>query len=104
MFMRAVHPGEVLKDELDELGVTPTEFARQIDVPPNRIGQIIAGKRAVTGDTALRFGHWFGTEPQFWLNLQSAYEIRIAEEKAGQEIARLPIRCEATDAGAPQNS
>ena len=92
MFMRAVHPGEVLKDELDELGVTPTEFARQIDVPPNRISQIIAGKRAVTGDTALRFGHWFGTEPQFWLNLQSAYEIRIAEERAGREIAGLPVR------------
>lgn len=92
MFMRAVHPGEILKDELDELDITPTEFARQIDVPPNRISQIIAGKRAVTGDTALRFGHWFGTEPQFWLNLQSAYEIRIAEEKTGHEIAQLPIR------------
>jgi addiction module HigA family antidote len=103
MFMRAVHPGEVLKDELDELGVTPTEFARQINVPPNRISQIIAGKRAVTGDTALRLGHWFGTEPQFWLNLQSAYEIRIAEEKAGREIARLPVRHEVADAGAPQN-
>ena len=92
MFMRAVHPGEILKDELDGLGVSPTEFARQIDVPPNRISQIIAGKRAVTGDTALRFGHWFGTEPQFWLNLQSAYEIRIAEEKAGRAIAQLPVR------------
>ncbi|MCR5857465.1 HigA family addiction module antitoxin [Mesorhizobium sp. J428] len=96
MFMRAVHPGEVLKDELEELNVTPTEFARQIDVPPNRVSQIIAGKRAVTGDTALRFGHWFGTDPQFWLNLQSAYEIRIAEEKAGREIARLPVRAGAT--------
>ncbi len=92
MLMRAVHPGAVLKDELDELGVTPTEFARQIDVPPNRISQIIAGKRAVTGDTALRFGHWFGTDPQFWLNLQSAYEIRVAMKKAGHEIARLPVR------------
>ena len=92
MFMRAVHPGEILKDELDGLDVSPTEFARQIDVPPNRISQIIAGKRAVTGDTALRFGHWFVTEPQFWLNLQSAYEIRVAEEKAGQAIARLPVR------------
>jgi addiction module HigA family antidote len=90
--MRAVHPGEVLKDDLDEMGITPTEFARQIEVPPNRISQIIAGKRAVTGDTALRFGHWFGTDPQFWLNLQSAYEIRIAEEKTGREIARLPVR------------
>ncbi|MGH7078451.1 MAG: HigA family addiction module antitoxin [Acetobacteraceae bacterium] len=104
MFMRAVHPGEVLKDELDELGVTPTELARQIDVPPNRISQIIARKRAVTGDTALRFGHWFGTEPQFWLNLQSAYEIRIAEEKAGREIASLPVRRATADAGAQQNS
>jgi addiction module HigA family antidote len=81
---------------LDELGVTPTEFARQIDVPPNRIGQIIAGKGAVTDDTALRLGHWFGVEPQFWLNLQSAYEIRIAEEKASREIARLPARARVT--------
>jgi addiction module HigA family antidote len=104
MFMRAVHPGEVLKDELDELGITPTEFARQIDVPPNRISQIIAGKRAVTGDTALRFGHWFGTEPQFWLNLQSAYEIRIAKEKAGREIARLPVRASAARSGAPNRA
>jgi addiction module HigA family antidote len=101
VFMRAVHPGEVLKDELDELGVTPTEFARQIDVPPNRVSQIIAGKRAVTGDTALRFGHWFGTDPQFWLNLQSAYEIRIAEEKAGPEIARLPVRAGAAGSDTP---
>ena len=98
MFMRAVHPGEILKSELEELGVTPTEFARQIDVPPNRVSQIITGKRAVTGDTALRFGHWFGTEPQFWLNLQSAYEILIAEEKAGREIARLPVRAGAAPA------
>jgi addiction module HigA family antidote len=102
--MRAVHPGEILEDELDELGITPTELARQIDVPPNRISQIIAGKRAVTGDTALRLGHWFGCEPQFWLNLQSAYEIRIAEEKAGREIARLPVRAAATRSHAPSNA
>jgi addiction module HigA family antidote len=99
MFMRAVHPGEILRDELVELGITPTEFARQIDVPPNRISQIIAGKRAVTGDTALRFGHWFGMEPQFWLNLQSAYEIRIAEEATGRDIARLPVRAGAVSLG-----
>ena len=103
MFMRAVHPGEVLKDELEELGVTPTEFARQIDVPPNRVSQIIAGKRAVTGDTALRFGHWFGTDPQFWLNLQSAYDIRLAQQKAGREIAKLPVRRDA-GIGTLQNS
>lgn len=101
MFMRAVHPGEVLRDELDGLGVTPTEFARQIAVPPNRISQIVGGKRAVTGDTALRLGHWFGIEPQFWLNLQGAYDIRIAEEKAGREIARLPVRAGATRSDAP---
>jgi addiction module HigA family antidote len=100
MFMRAVHPGEILKGELDELGVTPTEFARQIDVPPNRISQIIAGKRAVTGDTALRFGHWFGTDPQFWLNLQGAYDIRIAEQKSGREIAKLPVRATVARSGA----
>ena len=78
MFMRAVHPGHVLKDELEELGVTPTEFARQIEVPPNRVSQIIGGKRAITGDTALRFGQWFGTDPQFWLNLQTQYELAQA--------------------------
>ena len=79
MLMRAVHPGEVLKDELIELGVTPTELARQIDVPANRVSQIIAGKRSITGDTALRLGHWFGTEPEFWLNLQAQFDVAAAE-------------------------
>lgn len=92
MFMRAVHPGEILKHELEEVGVTPTEFARQIVVPANRVSQIIAGKRSVTGDTALRFGHWFRTDPQFWLNLQSSFDLRIAQEQHGGEIARLPMR------------
>ena len=75
MFKRSVHPGEILKDELEEFGVSQAAFARQIDVPPNRVSQIIAGKRSVTGDTALRFGHWFGVEPQFWLNLQSQFDL-----------------------------
>jgi addiction module HigA family antidote len=92
MFMRAVHPGVVLKDELEELGVTPTEFARQIDVPANRVSQIIAGKRSITGDTALRFGHWFGTEPQFWLNLQSQFELALADKETGETIRHLPTR------------
>ena len=83
MFKQVVHPGEVLKDELAEFGVTPTSFARQIEVPPNRISQIISGKRAVTGDTALRFGHWFGVEPQFWLNLQTQFDLAAADEKVG---------------------
>ncbi|MCT4334417.1 HigA family addiction module antitoxin [Paracoccus sp. YLB-12] len=92
MFMRAVHPGEILKDELDELGVTPTEFARQIDVPPNRVSQIITGKRSITGDTALRFGHWFGTDPQFWLNLQAQHELVLADRETGDSIRHLPTR------------
>jgi addiction module HigA family antidote len=98
MLLRAVHPGEVLKEELEVMGVSPTALARQIAVPANRVSQIIAGKRAVTGDTALRLGHWFGTDPQFWLNLQSAYEISLAVKKAGRAIARLPVRPAAASA------
>ena len=89
-FERAVHPGEVLKGELVESGVTPTEFARQIDVPANRISQIIAGKRSVTADTALRLGHWFGVDPEFWLNLQSQFDLVAADRLAGAAIRELP--------------
>jgi antitoxin HigA-1 len=88
----AIHPGEILKGELEELDVTPTELARQLRVPANRITQIIQGKRAITGDTALRLGHWFGTSAQFWLNLQSAYDLKIAQSLAGDEIGELPTR------------
>ncbi len=92
MFMRAVHPGAILRDELEELGITPTEFARQIDVPPNRVSQIIGGKRSITGDTALRFGHWFGTDPQFWLNLQAQWDLVQADRETGGAIRHLPTR------------
>jgi antitoxin HigA-1 len=88
----AIHPGEILSDELAELGMTPTELARQIEVPANRVSQIIRGQRGITGDTALRLGHWFKTGPQFWLNLQSSYDLRRAEEEAGKAIAKLPTR------------
>ena len=90
MFSRAVHPGEILKDELDEFGVSQASFACQIEVSPSRISQIIAGKRSVTGDTALRFGHWFGVEPQFWLNLQTQFDLADAEQKNGATIKALP--------------
>ena len=90
MFKRAVHPGEILKDELEELGMAPTEFARQIDVPPNRVGQIIAGKRSVSAETALRFGHWFGVEAQFWLNLQTQFDLAVAEQRIGAAVQDLP--------------
>ena len=89
MLMRAVHPGEVLKEELDGLGIIAAEFARQIDVPPNRISQIIAGKRAVTGDTALRIGHWFGIDPQFWLNLQTRFDLEIEKDNLGSALDRI---------------
>ena len=92
MFMRVIHPGAILKDELKELGVSATEFARQIEVPPNRVSQIIGGKRAITGDTALRFGHWFGTDPQFWLNLQSQFDLAQADKATGETIRHLPTR------------
>ncbi len=92
MFARAVHPGEILKGELEELGITPTAFAREIAVPPNRVSQIIAGKRSITGDTALRFGHWFGADPQFWINLQAQYDLVQAHEASGATIRRLPTR------------
>ena len=87
-----IHPGTILADELAELGVTPTELARQIRVPPNRVTQIINGQRGVTGDTALRLGHWFGMNPQFWLNLQGAYDIEVARASSGLEIQTLPRR------------
>ena len=90
MFKRAVHPGLILKDELAEFGVKPTTFARQIDVAPNRVSQIIAGKRSVTGDTALRFGHWFGVDPQFWLNLQTQFDLAAADQKVGEAVRELP--------------
>ena len=90
LFRQAVHPGLVLKDELAEFEVTPTEFARQIEVPPNRISQIIAGKRSVTGDTALRLGHWFGVEPQFWLNLQAQFDLATADRLVGEAVKELP--------------
>ena len=87
-----IHPGEILSDELSELNLSASALARQINVPPNRISQIFHGKRAITGDTALRLGHWFGMSPQFWLNLQSQFDLRVAEVDAGKEVKRLPTR------------
>lgn len=87
-----IHPGEILADELEEIDVSPTELSRQIRVPANRISQIINGKRSITGDTALRLAHWFGTSPQFWMNLQALYDVRMAEQEAGTEIRTLPTK------------
>jgi addiction module HigA family antidote len=87
-----IHPGEHLAEELRELGVSAAELSRQIDVPVNRITGIIHGQRGITADTALRLGHWFGTSPQFWMNLQQNYELRLAESQVGAKIAVLPRR------------
>ena len=90
MPITAIHPGEHLAEELEALGMSATELARQLKVPTNRITGILNGQRTITGDTALRLGHFFGTSPQFWLNLQSLYELRLAEKKAGKAIRILP--------------
>jgi addiction module HigA family antidote len=90
MTVHVIHPGEHLAEELRELGMSAAALARQIEVPTNRITQILNGQRAVTGDTALRLGHFFGTSPDFWLNLQKLYELRTAEKEAGKGIESLP--------------
>jgi len=85
-----IHPGEHLAEELDALGMSAAALARQLRVPTNRITQILKGQRAITGDTALRLAHFFGTSAQFWLNLQGLYDLRLAERSAGKAIRALP--------------
>jgi len=77
-----IHPGEILADELAELNKNPTELARELHVPANRISQLVAGKRAMTADTALRLERWLGVSAAFWMNLQKRYELDIAREKS----------------------
>jgi antitoxin HigA-1 len=87
-----IHPGEHLKEALGELNMSAAELARQLRIPTNRITGILNEERAVTADTALRLGHWFGTSADFWLNLQKLYELRLAENAVGAEIRKLPKR------------
>jgi addiction module HigA family antidote len=89
MARNAIHPGEHLAEELRELGMSAAELARQLDVPTNRVTEILNGRRAITGDTALRLAHFFGTTAEFWLNLQSLFELRVAQKKAGKSIKGL---------------
>jgi len=86
----AIHPGEHLAEELKTLDMSAAELARKIDVPTNRVTQILNADRSITGDTALRLAHFFGTSPEFWLNLQSLYELRLAQQKTGKAIKGLP--------------
>jgi antitoxin HigA-1 len=90
-----IHPGVHLAEELEGLGLSASEFARQIDVPANRVTAIVNGQRSISADTALRLGHWFGTTPEFWLNLQKTYELRVAQQQVGPSIEKLPRRKDA---------
>jgi antitoxin HigA-1 len=90
MPMTAIHPGEQLAEELKALDMSASKLARQLKVPSNRITETLNGQRAITGDTALRLGHFFGTRPEFWLNLQNLYELRFAEQKVGKSVRILP--------------
>ena len=86
----AIHPGEHLAEELEALGMSAAELARNIGVPTNRVTQILHGTRSITGDTALRLAHFLGTSAQFWLNLQNLYDLRLAQKKAGKSVKALP--------------
>ena len=90
MAIIAIHPGEHLAEELEALDMSAAALARQLKVPTNRITEIINGQRAITGDTALRLAHFFGTSAEFWLNLQSLYDLRLAQRVAGKSIKALP--------------
>ena len=90
MTRRPVHPGEILADELEALGLSSAELARTLDVPANRISQIIAGKRSITADTALRLG--FGSSADLWMNLQKIYDLDLATKALGKAINKIPQR------------
>ena len=92
-----IHPGEILADELEETGLSAKKLADMIDVPPNRLYQIIAGKRSMTADTALRLGQYFGMAADFWMNLQTAYELDLARRQNGKAIQRIPKRTGAAE-------
>ncbi len=85
-----IRPGKHLSEELHTLGMSAAKLARKLRVPTNRVTQILNGERAITGDTALRLAHYFGTTPEFWLNLQSIYDLSLAQEKSGSAIRKLP--------------
>ena len=100
-----IHPGETPREDLDALGMSAAELARRIDVPTNRITGILNSRRAITGDTALRLGRFFGTTGEFWLNLQKIHELRLAEGRNGAAVTRLPTLDDGTAlpaAGCPE--
>jgi antitoxin HigA-1 len=92
-----IHPGEILGDELEEIGLSAKRLADVIEVPPNRLYQLLAGKRSITADTALRLSQYFGTSADFWMNLQSSYELDLARQEVGKAIQRIPKRSESAE-------
>jgi antitoxin HigA-1 len=90
-----IHPGEILSDELKELEITASDLSRAIDVPANRIYQIINGQRAITADTALRLGLWFGSGAELWLDLQRDYDLRVAKAALADTLKKIPHRPDA---------
>jgi addiction module HigA family antidote len=89
-----IHPGEILSDELNEVGVSASDLARAIGVPVNRVTQILNGQRGISADTALRLGQWFGSGPEIWLDLQKDHELRIAEAEIGEVLKGIAHRPE----------
>ena len=83
-----IHPGELLRDELNEIGVSLNELGRALRVPMNRISAIVNGNRAITVDTEKRLARYYGTSPQYWLNLQNAYDLEVAGQELGSRIER----------------
>lgn len=90
MTPKPIHPGEHLAEELRELGMSAAAFSRHLKVPTSRITQILNGRRAISGDTALRFAHFFGTSSQFWMNLQGLYDVRRTAPTVEKTIRTLP--------------
>ena len=104
--MKPVHPGEILRGKLDELGLSANALSKALGVPVNRVTMILNGQRGVSADTALRLARYFGTTPQLWLNLQKTWELRQAEVAAGHKIAKCvtPRQSAATGARADARS
>jgi len=92
MLRTPIHPGEILAEELEAIGMSARQLAELLEVPPNRLYQILAGKRSLTADTALRLARYFGTAPAFWMNLQGAYDLDLAIQQAGDSLSRIPTR------------
>jgi len=103
-FLDPITPGEILREDfMEPIGISMNKLSRDIDVPPNRISEIVNGKRGITADTALRLERYFGVEAQFWLNLQSEYDLRIIKRKIGSDIEQriLPVKKHPSQSGPP---